>query len=278
MLDARVEPLLHPARQDRVAQHDQRGALDVVHVDPAAFALELGELGDQRAAQARHALLVRPGFVLLASRGHAQHQFLRLSNGGDADDLFAEFARRAFFGQQRDEHRGHVLRRQGLLQLHALGRKSRRAGVAQRAGGVPQRLLVGRNRDQIIFRRGQPGKLGKLHAKGPHRGVDHAFFIGQRELGSLIQCGPQRLIGLKAAMRLHHGFEIGLQRRIGQQRCIKAPPHQRTRRRVVFQQLVIDRQAQSLQHRHRRAAQQRRKPAVKGTNLHRTPAGQHGAV
>jgi hypothetical protein len=36
---ARVQPLLHPAREDGVGQHQQRGALDVVHVDPAAFAL-----------------------------------------------------------------------------------------------------------------------------------------------------------------------------------------------------------------------------------------------
>ena len=36
----------------------QRRALDVVHVDPAALALEGRELRHQQARQARHALLV----------------------------------------------------------------------------------------------------------------------------------------------------------------------------------------------------------------------------
>ena len=99
MLDARVEPLLHPARQHRVAQHHQRGALDIVHVDPAALALELGELGDHRACQTRHALLVRPRLVLLAGRCHQQGQLLRLPHASYTDDFFAELARRAFFSQ-----------------------------------------------------------------------------------------------------------------------------------------------------------------------------------
>jgi hypothetical protein len=37
---------------------------------------ERGELRDQHAGQARQALLVLPGVVLLAGRRHAQHQVL----------------------------------------------------------------------------------------------------------------------------------------------------------------------------------------------------------
>ena len=48
--DARVQPLLHPARQHLVAQQDPRHALNVIHVHPAALALECGELSDQEAA------------------------------------------------------------------------------------------------------------------------------------------------------------------------------------------------------------------------------------
>jgi hypothetical protein len=58
--DARVEPLLHPARQGRLAEQQLRGLLDVVHVDPAVGALDFGEGGDQDAREPRHALLIEP--------------------------------------------------------------------------------------------------------------------------------------------------------------------------------------------------------------------------
>jgi hypothetical protein len=67
---ARVEPLLHPARQHRVGQQQLRGLLDVVHVDPAMLALDFGEGGDQDAREPRHALLVSHG-VVLGLRGTA---------------------------------------------------------------------------------------------------------------------------------------------------------------------------------------------------------------
>ena len=64
MPDARVQPLLHPARQHRVTQHHLCGAFHIVHVDPAALTLERSKLGQQQARQARHAPLVVPGFML----------------------------------------------------------------------------------------------------------------------------------------------------------------------------------------------------------------------
>ena len=118
--NARIQPLLHPAGQHHIAQHDLRGALDVVHIDPAALALELGVLRQQHARQARHALLVAPSFMLLAGGLHAQHQFLRLPDQLDTDNFFAELARRALVSQQRAKNAGLVLRANGLLQLDAL--------------------------------------------------------------------------------------------------------------------------------------------------------------
>ena len=278
MLDARVQPLLHPARQHRVAQHHQRGALHVVHVDPAALALDGRELRNQRTRQPCQALLVVPGIVLLARRLHAQHQPLRLPHRFNADDFFAELAGRAGSRHQRTEDARHVAGRQRLFQLHALGRKSGRTGAAQCLGRIPQGLLVGGMGAQPVFGRSQPGKLGKLRAKGLHRGINHALFIGQRELGALVQRALQGLVGLEAAVSQHHGFKVGLERLVGRQGRVKAPPHQGAGRGLVFQQFVIDRQAQALQHGHRGAAQQGRKPAVKGADLHRTPAEQHRAV
>ena len=131
MPDARVQPLLHPARQNRVGQHFLARAFDVVHVNPATLSLQGRELGDQGTGKTRHALLVVPGIALLAGRHGAQHQFLRLPNAGDADNFFAELARRASGGQQRGKYGRHIASAQGLLQLHAFGRKRRRAGAPQ---------------------------------------------------------------------------------------------------------------------------------------------------
>ena len=39
VFDAGIKPLLHPARQHRIPQHDQCRALDIVHVHPTAFPL-----------------------------------------------------------------------------------------------------------------------------------------------------------------------------------------------------------------------------------------------
>ncbi len=124
----------------------------------------------------------------------------------------------------------------------------------------------------------QAAKFGELRAEGLHRTVDHAFLISQHELGAFVERGLQGFVGLEAPIRQHHRFEVGLERGIGRDGRVKPPPHQRARRRVVFQQLIVDGQLQALQHRHRRAAQQGRKPAVEGANLHRAAAGQNGAI
>ncbi len=64
MAHARVQPLLHPAREFGVAQQAQGRALDIVHVHPATLALEVGVGHEQHAGQAGHALVVLPSSVL----------------------------------------------------------------------------------------------------------------------------------------------------------------------------------------------------------------------
>ena len=274
---ARVQLFLHPARQHRVAQHDQRGALDVVHVDPAALSFKGGELSDQQTRQPPHALLVQPGFMLMARCCDRQHQILRLAHQRNADDFFAELARLVFGGEQSRKNGVHITVGQGTFQLNPLGRKSRRAGAAQCCGGFHQQLAAGAVCQRLVRLRPM-GQLGVLLAKGLHRTVDGAGGIGQGKLNTFVERRLQGFFRLRAAIGQHHGFKICLQGRLVQQGLVKTPPHQRPGLAVVFQQFVIDRQPQVLQHRHGRTAQQGGKPAVKGADLHRTAAGQQARV
>ena len=121
-------------------------------------------------------------------------------------------------------------------------------------------------------------QLGKVRGDRLYRLLHHAVRIGQAKLHALDQRCLQSFVGLRTAMRHHHGAKVLPQRLAGRHLGVKAPPHQGARRAVVFEQLVVHGQAQALQHRHRGRAQQGGKPAVKRTNLHRTPTGQHRAV
>ena len=76
--DARIEPLLDPARQLAVAQQRQRGALEIGHVGEAAAALVARELGEQRAAEADHAQVLVVRVVLVDLRRQAFQRCLRL--------------------------------------------------------------------------------------------------------------------------------------------------------------------------------------------------------
>ena len=119
----------------------------------------------------------------------------------------------------------------------------------------------------------QARELGKLDAEVLYRPIHHAFGIGQHKLGALVERALQRLVGLRPAMRHDHGFKINLQRGVSNERGIKPPPDQRFGQTIVFQQLVVQGQAKLLQGRHRGAAQQSGKPAVKSSDLNRAAAG-----
>ena len=64
MSRVRIQALLQPARQLFTVEHGLRRLLDIVHVDPAPFALELAVFVNGNPGQADHALVVLPGFKL----------------------------------------------------------------------------------------------------------------------------------------------------------------------------------------------------------------------
>ena len=137
VFDACIEPFLHPAGEHGIRQHDQRGPLDVVHVDPAAFALQGCELGDQQSRQSSHALVVQPGVVLRGGRRQLHRQLLRGPDVNQALDLFAELAWFAFLRQQCVEQGRLVVRGQREFQLHPLGSEGRAHPPCQ--GSAPHR-------------------------------------------------------------------------------------------------------------------------------------------
>jgi hypothetical protein len=63
--DARVEPLLDPARQLAVAEKHERDALKVGHVGKALDPLVVGERGEQCAGETNHAQVLLARFMLM---------------------------------------------------------------------------------------------------------------------------------------------------------------------------------------------------------------------
>ena len=163
-----VQPLLHPAGQHIVAQHDLCGALHVIHVHPAAFPLQGGEFGQQQAGQPGHALLKVPGIVLLAGFKQAQGHVLRFTHDADTGDFFAELAGCAFFCQQRCQDVGSVAFAQGFFQHCTCGAKRRCRRPAEYAGSIHEQPGHRRVRTEDVVRMAQACKLGKLHAKVLH--------------------------------------------------------------------------------------------------------------
>ena len=276
--DACVQALLHPASEHRVAQHDPRRALHVVHVDPAMLAFERAKLGNQQPGQARHALLVLPGVKLVPCRHDAQHQVLRAAHQVNARNLLAKLSGRAFLGQQRGKHSGHIAVGQGCLQLDPFGGKCGRAGPAQGfCSGAHEFKMRGTAGEKFLGHL-QTAKLWKLLCKVQHGGIHHTTGIGQRELNALVQRHLQSFLALDAAVLEHHGFKVGLALRHSRQRGVEASPHLRFGRPIVFQQLIVGRQFKLLHDRQRRTAQQGGEPAMESANLHLTTARQNALI
>jgi hypothetical protein len=273
---ARVQALLHPAAEHRVGEHALRHALDVVHVHPAARALERGKLRKQTAREPRHALLVLPGRVLAA---RAQ-QLLQLGFGFLRRGKFLQVVAQPVgtrhekslaqpvqprvevcAGQGIDDRGGGFLRR--LVALY--GKRFRPRLPARKCLGLRERL-------RGFFERLQWGKhLREMR----HRCLHHAGGVGQVELHALGQHCGERLVRLRAPMRGHHGFVVGTQRRVRRDGLQKRLPDLAHGLRVVLEQFEARGQAVLLQHRERRRAQQRGKPAVEGANLHGARALEH---
>ena len=136
---------------------------------------------------------------------------------------------------------------------------------------------------QEVIRRINLGKFGILLTEVQHRFIHHALRVSQGKLGAFVECGLQGFFGLRAAIVEHHGLKVGFEGvavgfSAGHQGGIKAPPHQRLGRCIVFEQFVIGRQFHLLQDSQRRRAQQRRKPAVESANLHLASIVQNALV
>ena len=289
----RIEPLLHPAGQHRVGQHRLRGALDVVHVDPAALALQGRVLGHQHPHQPRHAVVVQPGGVLRFGLGAALHHLLRGADRLDPFQLVVKLARLAGLGEQGGADAVRVAGGGGLLQRGTGGGERLGAGAAQRAGcGVELVALrqqpidrLGRGSARVvavaiaIAPRRRPGRhVGPPRFPARDGPFDHAGAVGQGEFDPPLQRGGQRLVGLRAAVHRHQRIEVGMQRRIFQHHRIEAPPDAGDGLGIVLQQVVAGGQAQLLQHRQRRGAQQRGEPAVEGAHLHRPAGGKYALL
>ena len=278
MANPRVEALLQPAADLGIGKHGLRCALDIVHVDPAAFPLELGEFVDQQARQPGHALLVQPCGLLKPGRLQALRPVLRDANAGNVGHLFAELARASVLRQQRLERRRRVTQGQGLSQLIPLGSESFCTGAPERDRGRRQLGMVGAAGPQCAVRRVEACELGEHVAEGFDRHRHHTVRIGQGKLDPFGQCRTERTQGLVSTIGDHSGMKIRQRRRFLRQALEKAGPYQRNGLGVVFEQFIDGGQLQRMQQGQRRAAQKRGEPAVEGANLHRALRQQHRVI
>ena len=219
-----------------------------------------------------------PSVVLAAGGEQAHGQLLRHPHRLNAHDFCAELAGFVGFGEQGVKHTREAAFGQGALQLNTLGREGGCGRCTKRAGGVPpkreRRLGVVKKRLGVR----QMGEIGERLSKRFHRIVNHPRRVSQHELNPFAQGFLQRFDGLEAAQPRHVVEEVLT---LFGQSCngsVKTRPDQRNRLGVVFQQLVGRGQSEFLQHRERCAAQQGRKPAVKGAHLHRTAERTHPLV
>ena len=277
--NAGIEPLLHPAGENGVGQHDQRCALYIVHVHPAVLLLDGGKLRNQAARQPGHALLVLPGLVLAAGHQQALQLGLGLLRGGE---LLQVLRQAVFLGH---EHRfaQHV---QALVQVGAGQRVDdgvRRllrglVGLGPQSAGTAAPALQGGLGLQGLGGLGKGSQIGVGLLERRHGGIHHARCIGQVKLHPLGQRRCQRLVGLRAAMAGHHGFIVGAQAGALGHGLQERWPHLAHGLGIVLQQLKVRGQALLLQQRQRGRAQQRGKPAVEGADLHRAASLQQLAV
>ena len=278
VFDARVQPLLHPTAEHRVGQQHLRGAFDVVHVHPAARALDHPVFGEQAAREAGHALLMEPGGVLGLGGQHVLHRILRGAHGVDVGERVVELARLVRQREQRDLDTGPTPGRDGLLQLDAFSRVGFLARPRQRLRGRQQQGPPDGLRRKRLAGLLEAGELGKDVATRWHGGLHYAGLVGQHELGAPAQGRGQGFLRLRAAVFSGNSRVVGAQRGIGSDGGLERAPEGGHSLVVTFQQLVVAGQAQLLQHGQRRGAQERGKPAVEGADLHRAVGGEHGAV
>ena len=266
----RVQLFLHPAAEHGVGHEMQRQLLQVVHVHPAALALERRIVLQQAPAKPGQALLVFPGVLLALRHAHPQQQVLRLAYLCDAGQGVVEFAGLVLVGQQCAKQTRVVAFGQGFFQLACCVHKSLLRRRAQHLGRRPQQVF-GIHSLQAIEGLVPGGKRGELRGSGGNRPSQNTRRIRQRQLDPLGQRALQRFAGVAAPVGLHQRHVVGPRWRIGGHAGIEAAPNLLDGRFVVFEQGVARRQPQGSEFAQRRARSNAGKPAVEGAHLHRPP-------
>ena len=234
---------------------------------------------DQRAREAREALVVDARLVLLLRRQQTlQFGFcflrglellqvlgqaiLRRHEAGLAQrgQAFASIGER----QRVDDGGGSLLRRLGRFGAQRAG-----ARLPAGDGGLGQQRVAG-----LV----EAGEFG-VHLASRRHGLLHVpGVVGQREFDPLVERRGQRLVRAGAAELRHQRGVVGAQPGIGRHARQPAAPQLGDGVGGVFQQFVAGRQAQVGQRLQRRTAQQRGEPAVEGADLHRAAMSQHGLI
>ena len=273
MRHARVQLFLHPTAEHRIRHEMQRQLLQIVHVHPAALALERRIVLQQAPAQAGQALLVFPGVLLALRHAHPQQQILRLAHLFNAGQGVVEFAGLVLVGEQCAKQTLVVAFGQGIFQLACCVHKSLLRRRAQHLGRRPQQVFGVGSLQRIAGL--LPGReLRKLRGSGGHRPSQHARRIRQRQLDPLGQRALQRFAGVAAPMGLHQCHIVRARWRIGGHAGIEATPDLLDGRFVVFEQGVARRQPQGREFAQRRARSDAGKPAVESAHLHWPPRSQ----
>ena len=278
-----IHALLHPARELGIPQQPLGCGLQIVHVDPAAFPLELGVDPQQHPGQAREALVVHPGAVLIA--GFAQTLQLRFCGLRRvvlrqvlAQAVFAGHKERLAQHRQTLNHGAGLIGQRKSIDHFVRGLLGCFEWLAAQSLGPGEPALPHGIAEQRGFRFVHRGQIGPEFGEGLDRGLDHTAGVRHGEFDALLQRVLQRLEGLMASVFGHAVEEVLMFLRRVEQRLVQARPDQRRGALIVFEQLVRQWQSKLFQHRQRRPTQQGREPAVEGSDLHPSAGGQHAVV
>jgi hypothetical protein len=125
MAHARIQPLLHPAAEHGSDSITRAARSTSFMSTQLRSRLSWLKACNQQPGQARHALLVQPGRVLIG-RGQQACASAWASRTGNAHHFFAEFAGLALLGEQRVQHACSVVGGERELQCCPWPRRSAR--------------------------------------------------------------------------------------------------------------------------------------------------------
>ena len=222
--------------------------------------------------------MVLPGSMLLLGTLHLQRGVLRGTHGIKVGYLFAELARFVLASEQGCPDVVPVRCGNGLFQFRAFLLKGAGLRGPQRLRRRQQRGAAGFALEQPVAGLLQPLHLREEFCERRNRSIEHACVIGQSQFRAPGQGVFQRLARIAAAVCADQRLVIGMYLCIAQHGGMKRLPYQGDDAGLVLDQFVLGGQAQLLQQLQRRGAQQRRKPAVEGADLHRATVLQQPQV